>query len=152
QPPWPLFPLAEDVFVARGGTPLITFVRNIDVTSGLLLNAGAGFISAERLSARAPRLERPTFEVDVTRAGYTGDYVVTPELLLRIGATGSGLTAHFTGSEAIAMQAYAHDRFTDTDGTNTLAFRRGGDGTLVSVTVGLAGAERDAVPARWRTP
>jgi CubicO group peptidase (beta-lactamase class C family) len=152
QPPWPLLPLAEDVFVARGGTPVITFVRNIDVTSGLLLNAGAGFISAERLSARAPRLARPTFEVDATRAGYTGDYVVAPDLLLRIGATGSGLTAHFTGSEAIIMQAYAHDRFTDADGTNTLSFRRSSDGKLVSVTVELAGGERNAEPVHWRSP
>lgn len=152
QPPWPLFPAAEDVFVARGGLPLVTFVRNIDDISGLLVNAGGGFVSADRLSARAPRLSRTTFEVDATRAGYAGDYAIAPDLLLRIAATGTGLTAQLSGSEAIAMQAYARDRFTDADGTNTLAFRRGDDGKVVAVTIELAGAERKAEPAHWRVP
>ena len=55
-------------------------------------------------------------------------------------------------AQALALRAYATDRFTDADGQNGLAFHRDDKGSISAVTLLLAGGEREARPANWRLP
>ena len=153
QTPWPLVPLAEDVFMTRSAAVGVTFVRNIDAISGLVLRVAETNISATRLSARAPRLARPVIDVGADKlAAFRGDYRLAPDLLLRVSTDEGRLLAHYTGVAAIPMRAYATDRFADADGVNGLVFHRGEDGRIDGVTVDLAGGERQAELAHWGTP
>jgi CubicO group peptidase (beta-lactamase class C family) len=153
DPAWPLAPLADGVFTASGGSIGITFVRNIDQISGLLLRSNGVFVSGERLSARAPRLPRPAIALDAAvLAGYAGDYAVQADVLLRITVKDDGLVAQYTGASAVAMHAYAADHFADDDGVNTLAFVRDDQHRIVRVTIDLAGGERTATPLDWHAP
>ena len=153
QPPWPLYALAEDVYASSDGAIGVTFVRNIDEIGGLLLRTDRGFVSANRLSARAPRLSRNPISVDAAAlARYAGDYVVAADVMLRVAASSEGLSVQYTGSAAIPMRAYAPDRFSDADGGNGIIFRRDEQGRIDSATIELAGGEREATPAHWRVP
>jgi serine-type D-Ala-D-Ala carboxypeptidase/endopeptidase len=151
QPAWPLFAVAEDVYTSDGGAIGVTFVRNIDAISGLLLHANGEYISARRLSDRAPRLARNPIAVDTTTlATYAGDYSVDPEFLLRVVAVPEGIAVQYTGHAPIPMRAYARDRFADAGGGNGLIFRRDEQARITSVTIELAGGERTAAPAHWQ--
>ncbi len=153
QPAWPLFAVAEDAFVTQGGAVGLSFIRNIDEFSGLLLRTNGEFVTGERLSARAPRLERATIALDApTLAGYAGDYRLDADTLLRVTRSGEGLDAQLSGAARGAMRAYAADRFTDADGQNGLIFERDEKGHIVAVVLDLAAGERKATPANWRVP
>ncbi len=153
QPVWPLFPVAEDIYSANGGGAVITFVRNIDEISGLLLRTNGVYVTAERLTTRAPRLPRATIAIAPEQlAAYSGDYALEPGVLVRVSASADGLVAQFTGSAATPMQAYAHDAFASADGVNLMNFRRDENGHIAGITLELAGAERKAERVRWRTP
>jgi hypothetical protein len=153
QPAWPLFPVAEDAFVTQGGTVGLSFIRNIDEFSGLLLRTNGAFVTGERLSARAPRLQRATISPNAaTLAGYADDYRLDADTLLRVTLSGDGLDAQLSGAARSAMRAYATDRFTDADGQNGLIFERDEHGRIVAVVLDLAGGERKATPANWRAP
>lgn len=153
QPEWSLFPVAEDIYSANGGAAVITFVHNIDEIGGLLLQRNGGYVTAQRLTTRPPRLPRPAYEVESAKLGaYAGDYALEAGVLLRVGASADGLTAQYTGSAPVAMRAFARDRFTDADGVNLLNFQRDENGRIAGVTVDLAGGERKAERIHWRTP
>ncbi len=153
QPAWPLFAVAEDSFVTQGGAVGLSFIRNIDEFSGLLLRANGEFVTGERLSARAPRLQRTAIALDpATLAGYAGDYRLDTNTLLRITAREDGLGAQLSGAARDAMRPYATDRFTDADGQNGLVFERDEKGHIVAVVLDLAGGERKATHANWRVP
>jgi hypothetical protein len=93
QPEWPLFAVAEDSFVTQGGAVGLSFIRNIDEISGLLLRMNGEFVTGERLSARAPRLQRTAIALDAsTLAGYAGDYRLDADTLLRISVSNGGST------------------------------------------------------------
>jgi D-alanyl-D-alanine-carboxypeptidase/D-alanyl-D-alanine-endopeptidase len=153
QPAWPLFAVAEDSFVTQGGTVGLSFIRNIDEFSGLLLRTNGQFVTGERLSARAPRLQRAAITLDASRlAVYAGDYRLDADTLLRITVGDDGLGAQLSGAARSAMRAYATDRFADADGQNGLIFERDEKGRIVAVVLDLAGGERKATPANWRAP
>lgn len=153
QPPSPLAALGEDVYAARGGAYGVTFVRNVDTISGLVLNANGQFISAQRLSARAPRLQRSPFEFPAEKlADYRGDFVLDADVMLRVTVGADGILAQFTGTAAIPMRAFAPDRFADADGANGLDFHRNEQGIVDGVSADLGGRERAAAPANWRVP
>jgi CubicO group peptidase (beta-lactamase class C family) len=153
QPAWPLFAVAEDSFVTQGGAVGLSFIRNIDEFSGLLLRANGEFVSGERLSARAPRLQRAAIALDAAAlAAYAGDYRLDDDTLLRIRPSDDGLGAQLSGAARSVMRAYATDRFTDADGQNGLIFERDENGQVVAVALDLAGGERKATRVNWRAP
>ena len=153
QPAWPLFAVAEDAFATSGGAVGLSFIRNIDEFSGLLLRTNGAFVTGERLSERAPRLQRAVIAVDAaTRARYAGDYRLDADTLLRVTANDDGLDAQLSGAARIAMRAYAPDRFSDADGQNGLIFERDEKRRIVAVVLDLAGGQRKATPANWRVP
>lgn len=153
QPTWPLFAVAEDAFVSQGGAVGVSFIRNIDEFSGMLLHANGEFVTGQRLSARAPRLQRTAITLDATvLAGYPGDYRLDPDTLLRITTAADGLGMQLSGTTRIAVRAYAVDRFADADGQNGLVFRRDEHGRISGVILDLAGGEREATPVSWRSP
>jgi CubicO group peptidase (beta-lactamase class C family) len=153
QPPTPLVALGEDVFAVRGGGYGITFVRNIDAISGLVLNAGGQFVGAQRLSERAPRLLRNPIELPAARlADYRGDFVLETGVMLRVSVGGDAILAQFTGAAPIPMRAFAPDRFADADGANGLDFHRNEQGIVDGVGADLGGGERKGRPANWRVP
>jgi hypothetical protein len=150
---WSLFPVAEDIYSANGGDAVITFVRNIDEIGGLLLQRNGTYVTAQRLTARPPRLPRPAFEVERAKLGvYAGDYALEAGVLVRVSATADGLVAQYTGSLPIPMRAFTRDRFADADGVNLLNFQRDEYGRIAGITVDLAGGERKAERIHWRTP
>ena len=153
QPAWPLFAVAEDSFVTQGGAVGLSFIRNIDEISGLLLRTNGEFVTGERLSVRAPRLRRVAIALDAsTLAGYAGDYRLDADTLLRITVSNGGLDTQLSGAARSAMRAYATDRFSDADGLNGLVFERDEHGRIVSVSLDLAGGAREAKPTNWRAP
>jgi CubicO group peptidase (beta-lactamase class C family) len=153
QPAWPLFAVAEDAFVTQGGSVGLSFIRNIDEFSGLVLRTNGAFVTGERLSARAPRLQRATIALDAsTLAAYAGDYRLDADTLLRVTVSGEGLDAQLSGAARSPMRAYATNRFADADGQNGLIFERDEHGRIVAVVLDLAGGERKATPANWRAP
>ncbi len=153
QPAWPLFAVAEDAFVTQGGAVGLSFIRNIDEFSGLVLRTNGTYVSGERLSARAPRLQRTTIALTAaTLAAYAGDYRLDADTLLRVSVSGEGLDAQLSGAARSAMRAYATDRFADAEGQNGLIFERDEHGRIVAVVLDLAGGERKATPANWRVP
>jgi CubicO group peptidase (beta-lactamase class C family) len=153
QPEWRLLAVAEDVYATNGGAAVITFVRNIDKISGLVLRTNGQYVTAQRLSERAPRLPRSAVAIDAGKlADYTGDYAVGDDVLVRITTTSDGLAAQYTGSAPIAMRAFARDRFADADGANALIFTRDETDRINGLTVELGGGERKGQPVHWRTP
>jgi hypothetical protein len=110
-------------------------------------------VTAERLSARAPRFARTPVSLEsALLAAYAGDYRIDAGTLLRVTTNAGGLDAQYTGTAAIPMRPYAAGRFSDVDGLNGLIFHRDEHGRIDSVTIDFAGAERKAAPARWRAP
>ncbi|HSE12664.1 MAG TPA: serine hydrolase [Rudaea sp.] len=153
QPAWPMFAVAEDAFVSIGGATGVSFIRNIDEISGLLLRRNGMFVTGDRLSERAPRLQRSPIALDAAvLGGYRGDYRLDADTLLRVTATNDGLGMQLSGSARIALRPYASDRFADSDGQNELTFRRDERGRITSVVLRLAGGAREATPENWRVP
>jgi CubicO group peptidase (beta-lactamase class C family) len=153
QPPWPLFPVAEDVYASSGGAIGFTFVRNIDTISGLVLRMNGEHVTAPRLSARAPRLARTPIALEPgALTAYAGDYRIDAGALVRITTAADGLNVQYTGTAAMLMRPYAADRFSDADGLNGLVFHRDDNGRIDQVAIDFAGAERKAELARWRAP
>ena len=118
-----------------------------------MLRTNGTYVSGERLSARAPRLQRTTIALNAaTLAAYAGDYRLDADTLLRVTVSGEGLDAQLSGAARSAMRAYATDRFADAEGQNGLIFERDEHGRIVAVALDLAGGERKATPANWRVP
>jgi CubicO group peptidase (beta-lactamase class C family) len=153
QPVWRLMAVAEDVYATNGGAAVITFIRNIDQISGLVLRANGGYVSAQRLSERAPRLSRNAISIDPRMlAEYVGDYSLDENILVRVSTTADALAVQYSGSASIPMHAVAPDRFVDADGANGLNFTRDENNRISGLTVELGGGERKAQPVHWRRP
>jgi D-alanyl-D-alanine-carboxypeptidase/D-alanyl-D-alanine-endopeptidase len=152
QPAWRLMPVAEDVYVAAGDAAGVTFIRNIDAIGGLVLRSGGTYVSARRLSERAPRLQRPHLATGRKLSGYAGDFAFDAATQLRISAQSDAIDAQLTASAPMRMWAYAPDRFAGEDGVNELQFHRDERGRIDRVLVELAGGERTAVPVDWKPP
>lgn len=151
QPPWHLRGYDDDAFVANAGAVGVSFVRDIDHISGLVLRLGNDHIAANRLSARAPRLARALTTVDpdeLTR--YAGTYQLSADALIRIVPAINGLTIQMTGAMRARVRPYAVDRFADDDGFYDLIFTRDKNGIPTGFKLNLAGADRTATRVNWR--
>lgn len=153
QPAWRLHAVAEDVFLGPTGANGVTFVRNIDAVGGLVLHAGGAYVAADRLTPRAPKLERPEFPVAADKLQeFAGDFAIDATTQLRVARRGDLLAAQLTGSEPMLMRAYAADRFADADGVNQLLYRRDEQGRIDALVIDLAGGERTARRIDWSAP
>ncbi|HEX6833475.1 MAG TPA: serine hydrolase domain-containing protein [Rudaea sp.] len=151
QPPWRLRGYEDDAFVGNGGAVGVSFMREIDHITGLVLRLGGEHISAERLSARAPRLERSSVAVEAAElARLTGTYQLDANTLIRIDAVPGALTLQMTGSARSLIAPYAPDRFADADNSYDVTFQRDKSGAPVGLVVNLAGVERRAKLIHWR--
>ena len=153
QPTWPLFPIADDVYATRGGAVFITFLRNVDEISGLLLRTNGVYVTAHRLSVRAPVLARTPIAVDpATLDDLLGDFELDAGMQLRVSRSADGVYARYTGASLLPMRSYAADRFSASDGADELLFRRDEHGKVSGVTAVLGGTERNAQPIHWQAP
>jgi len=153
QPTWPLFPIADDVYATRGGAVFITFLRNVDEINGLLLRTNGVYVTAHRLSVRAPALSRTPLAIDPAQIDdLLGDFELDPSMQLRVSRSGDGVYARYTGASLLPMRAYAADRFSANVGADELLFRRDDHGKVSAVTAVLGGVERNAQPIHWQAP
>lgn len=151
QPPWRLRGYENDGFIANAGGVGVSFVRDIDHISGLVLRLGSDHVSANRLSARAPQLAHVPITMDRTAlARYAGLYQLDANTLVRIDAAADGLTLQMTGTPRSPIKPYAPDRFADADNAYDVIFERDKSGELSGLTLNLAGADRRATLIHWR--
>ena len=139
----------KDVFVADDDGFGVTFIRDIDEISGLVLHGGGQNVSAKRLSARAPRLVRVPIGIDAAaRSALLGDYRLDDATWLRIGESAQGLNLQWTMAEQRRIFPYAPGRFTDADDAVELQIKRTADGRVAGIDLDLAGTRREAMPLR----
>lgn len=151
QPPWRLRGYDDDAFVANAGAIGVSFVRDIDHISGLLLRIDNGHVSASRLSEHAPRLTHVPIAVDRSSLErYVGVYQIDADTLVRIALGTDGLTLQMTASPRTIIRPYAPDRFADADGFYDVTFERDEAGNPARLKLGLAGADRTAALVHWR--
>jgi len=145
--------VAEDTFVARSESLVLTFHRESAKVTGVVMNRLGVNVVATRLSERAPHIERAALTVAPERLhDYTGDYRLDADTLLRVGVRDDALTMQLSGRAVVPLNAFATDRFTDAAGSSALLFRRDASGSVSGLTLVLGGVDRDAVRVRWIVP
>ena len=145
--PQPLRAVDQDVFASDGAALALTFMRNVDDITGLVLRMNDDNITAQRLSEQAPRLTRARIGVTKSRlAEYLGDYRIGPDTWLRVAAQEDGLSLQPTMGERLTLFGYAPDRFTDVQNAVDLRGHRDKTGHLDRLVLYLGGTERDALP------
>jgi serine-type D-Ala-D-Ala carboxypeptidase/endopeptidase len=150
--PQPLRTVDKDVFAADSAALALTFIRNADDITGVVLRVNDDNISAQRLSARAPRMARAATPASKTGfAEYAGDYRTDADNWLRVTVNGDNLVAQPTMGERLTLFAFATDRFTDTQNTIELTGHRDEKGHIDRLVLDLAGVQHDAVPLRPRS-
>jgi serine-type D-Ala-D-Ala carboxypeptidase/endopeptidase len=148
-----LHAVADDTFVARSDSLVLTFRRESGKVAGVVLDRLGVNVLAKRLSERAPHIERaPSPVAPETLHEFTGDYRLDANTLLRVGVRDDALTMQLSGRAVLPLVAYAKDRFTDAAGTCTLVFRRDASGLAAGLTLGLGGVDREAARVRWIVP
>ena len=153
EPAWPMYPYAEDAYKTSGGTADISFTRDVDQVAGLVLHLNGDYIVAKRLSEAAPILQRPPMPITAKALlEFGGDYQLGADSLLRISPQPDSLTMQLTGTDRVAMRAYAKDRFAAADGVDTIMFRRDADGKITGLVLDLAGGEHEGTLIRWKAP
>lgn len=145
--------VGHDVFAAAGDAFVLSFQRRADVVVSVLFGHSATNVLAQRLSERAPRLPRAVLPVDASALhGYTGDYRLDADSLLRISVKNGALTLQASGQASLALTAYAPDRFADSAGTCEVHFLRNEKHAITRLNIVLAGVERSAERVVWRAP
>jgi CubicO group peptidase (beta-lactamase class C family) len=140
----------DDVFIARGDALTLSFQRELNKVTTVLVNRGVNQL-AQRLSAQTPRLTRKVISMrGETLANYAGDYRVDPGTFARVAVDGGGLSLQLTGREAIALAPFAEDRFTDFENSCEVRFERGKDGKVDRITMNFAGVDRAGVREVWK--
>jgi hypothetical protein len=153
QFPLDLRAVGHDVFAATGDALVLSFQREGHAVTSILLGHDGTNVIAQRLSERAPLLERAALAVDAGKLhDYTGDYRLAADTLLRIAAHEGSLTAQASGLAPFALVAFAPDRFADSRGACEIHFLRDDQQAVTSLKIVLAGAERRADRVDWRTP
>ncbi|MDR3387807.1 MAG: serine hydrolase [Rudaea sp.] len=143
----------DDVFDAGASGFGISFQREAGRVTNLLLNRDGMHFLAERLSARAPHVERVRIAVDANASNdLVGDYRLDADTLARIGIHRGVLSLQVTGRMAIPLQAFAKDRFACDDDSCELSFKRDAEDRVASVRIDFAGTERDAPQVHWIAP
>lgn len=99
-------------------------------------------VPAQRLSERAPHVERTAHPVDAAQlAAQCGDYAADAGLVARLSCTNGNVYFQLTGSAARAMIAYAPDRFATADGEIELRVARDANGRPNALVLNLLGRE-----------
>jgi CubicO group peptidase (beta-lactamase class C family) len=136
---------APDVFSARSAGFLLSFQHHAGKVDTAVLARGDTNVLASRLSDAAPTLERIALPMsDSVLHGYTGDYRLDDDTLLRIAQIASGLTLQWTGDAPRRLIAFAPDRFADARGCCELHFAHAKSGAVNGLTLTLAGIDRRA--------
>ena len=140
----------DDVFFARGDALTLSFQRERDKVTAVLVNHGGVNLLAQRLSAQTPRLARKVMSMrgDTLRA-YAGDYRVDPNTFARVAVEGGGLSLQLTGRAAIALAPFADDHFTDVDNSCEVTFQRSAGGSVDRIVMNFAGVDRAGVRETW---
>lgn len=152
------FPLAlmatgADVFASSAAGVVLSFQRERHTVGSLLLGRNGANILAQRIAPRAPRLRRTAVVVaDGQLQRFAGEYRLNDLAMLRIGVLQGRLVLQATGQAPIFLRSFAADRFSDEAGACELHFQRDDKGSLVAVTLLLAGIERRATKVQWRIP
>jgi len=142
--------VGNDVFTARGDSLTLSFQRELDKVTNVLVNHGGINLLAQRLSMQTPRLARKVMSMRAAMlAHYAGDYRVDPNTFARVTADGGGLSLQLTGRAAIALAPFAEDRFTDVDNSCEVRFERTKEGNVDRITMNFAGADRAGVREVW---
>jgi D-alanyl-D-alanine-carboxypeptidase/D-alanyl-D-alanine-endopeptidase len=142
--------VANDVFIARGDALTLSFQRERDKVTSVLVNRGGVNLMAERLSAQTPRLARKVMSMRADKlADYAGDYHVDANTFVRVTVDGGGLSLQLTGRAAISLAPFAEDRFTDVDNSCEVRFERAKDGKVDHIVMNFAGADRSGVREVW---
>lgn len=142
----------RDVFVADAAALGITFMRNVDEITGLVLHLNGNHFVAQRLSEHAPHLAHtPILRPQKALDEILGDYRIDAATWMRIAQRTGALSLQLTMGERHVIFACAPDRYCDADGTVDLQFRRDDHGRIRDAILDLAGAQRSATPLR-RTP
>jgi CubicO group peptidase (beta-lactamase class C family) len=142
--------IGNDVFIARGDALTLSFQRELDKVTSVLVNHDGVNLLARRLSAQTPRLARKVMSMRPQMlAGYAGDYRVDPATFARVAVDGGGLSLQLTGRTAIALAPFAQDRFTDVDNSCEVHFERAKDGRVDRIAMNFAGADRVGVREVW---
>jgi hypothetical protein len=153
QFPLGLRAVGHDVFAASGDAFVLSFQREAHAVASILLGHDGTNVIAQRLSSRAPLLERAALAIDASKLQeYSGDYRLAADTLLRIAVRDGALTAQATGLAPRALIAFAPDRFADPHGACEIHFLRNDKHAVVSLKIVLAGAERSAGRVEWRVP
>lgn len=138
----------HDVFVADDSSIGVSFIRAIDVVSGLMLRIGDHNVTASRLSTRAPRLVRQPVSAGPAQPSLPSDWRLDDATWLRLIDSPRGLRVQWTLGEPRDLFAYARDRYADKEGSIDLQVKRDARGRPSSLILDLAGAPREAVPLR----
>jgi serine-type D-Ala-D-Ala carboxypeptidase/endopeptidase len=153
QPGQTLYSYADDEFFFKEIPAEISFLRDGSKVNSLVLHQNGDHLSARRLSERAPRLERPSLSLTPSALSeYAGDYRFDADTIARVGSVGKSLRLQLTARAAYLLGAYARDRFAAEDEGVELVFHRGENGKPESLTLTLAGVERQAQRVRASAP
>lgn len=153
QFPIPLRAVGQDVFAAVGDAFVLSFQREAHAVTSVLFGHGGANVLADRLSARAPRLKRVTLSLpEAMRHDYVGDYRLDADTLLRVSPSADALAIQASGMPALALAAFAPDRFADADGACEIHFLRDEKHDVTALKIMLGGAERSAARVVWSTP
>jgi serine-type D-Ala-D-Ala carboxypeptidase/endopeptidase len=143
----------DDLFDAGAGGFGISFQREAGKVTNLLLTRNGVNFLAQRLSPRAPHVERTKIEIDAKSLGeYSGDFRLDANALARIAAHTDALSLQITGRAPTSLLAFAKDRFECDDDSCELLFKRDADGKIVSAQIDFAGTEHEAPRVRWIAP
>jgi CubicO group peptidase (beta-lactamase class C family) len=141
----------KDVFASDTAALALTFIRNLDRIDGLVLRLGDDNVSAQRLSARAPRLARAGVrQSKEALAEYAADYRIGADDWLRVTVGDDALVVQPTMGEPLTLLPYARDRFSEPHNALELSGHRDEKGRIDRLVLDLAGVQREAIPLRNR--
>lgn len=153
SPPVRLREVRDDVFVARGDAMTLSFQRELDKVTNVIVNHGGVNLQARRLSAQTPRLARKVMSVRAeTLPVYAGDYRIDSNTFARITVEGGGLSLQLTGRAPIALAPFANDRFADDDDACEVTFKHAGGGNVDTIVMNFAGLDQIGVRDAWNVP
>ncbi|MEP6483173.1 MAG: serine hydrolase [Rudaea sp.] len=153
SPSVPYREISEDMFAAHGEEMTLSFQREANKVTNVLITRGGVNLLAQRLTAQAPVLQRKIMSVSTARlAEYAGDFRIDAATFARISVDGGGLTLHLTGRATLPVAAFSQDHFTDVENSCEVAFKRNASGKVESVVLNFGGVDRRGVPTEWTVP
>ncbi len=150
QPAIALHAVDSDVFDTDVAGYTLSFQREANMVTSVLV-AHSGFnVLANRLSRRAPYLRRVPIAVGTpTVNAMIGDYRLDNDTLVRIARDGAGVSLQLSGRKRMPLAAFAPDRFQTDDGSIELTLRRDTQGLVDGISMELAGTRRFAPRVVW---